>query len=257
MFFQLPYHIFAVSNTTTISPAMSEHAALRKTQHFKETVSGGIRTTALVIMPCAVIYLTLNQPIIRFLLQHGFFKAGDTELLSGVLFFFSLGLIPYSIDMLLTKTFYAMQDTRTPMIINCFVVAVNMGANLLFFRLMGVKGLALGFSVAYVFSMLIDGTVLRLRLGPLGGRRMAATAAKAVAASAAMAAVVYACRYLVVQVLPLAGLAEELLEVFLPIAGGLTAFFAVARVLRMEELEALRDMLARQFGRLPFRRGRA
>jgi len=72
-----------------------------------------------------------------------------------VLFYFALGLIPYSIDMLLTKTFYSMQDTRTPMIINCFVVAINIGANLLFFHWMGVKGLALGFATAYFFSMLI------------------------------------------------------------------------------------------------------
>ncbi|NPV58504.1 MAG: murein biosynthesis integral membrane protein MurJ [Actinobacteria bacterium] len=254
MFFQLPYGVFAVSIITAIFPALSEHVALRRQQRFKETMNAGVRSTALIIVPCAVIYLLLNKPIIRFLLQHGFFKAGDTELLSGVLFFFSLGLIPYSIDMLLTKTFYSMQDTRTPMIINCFVVAINMGANLLFFRLMGVKGLALGFSVAYVFSMLIDGTVLRLRLGPLGGRRMAATAARLLAASGVMATVIYACLRLVDRLFPYTGLARELLEMLLPMALGLVAFFAVAHALRMEELEALREMSLKWLGRV-FRRG--
>ncbi|MDD5668357.1 MAG: murein biosynthesis integral membrane protein MurJ, partial [Actinomycetota bacterium] len=152
MFFQLPYGIFAVSIITAIFPAMSEHAALSKMSRFKDTMNMGIRSTLLIIVPCAVVYLTLSEPIIRFLLEHGFFKTGDTELLSGVLFYFALGLIPYSIDMLLTKTFYSMQDTRTPMFINCFVVAINIGANLLFFHLMGVKGLALGFATAYLFS---------------------------------------------------------------------------------------------------------
>ncbi len=248
MFFQLPYGIFAVSIITAIFPALSEHAALRRRQRFNETVNGGIRSTALIIVPCAVIYLMLNQPIIRFLLQRGFFTSGDTELLSGVLFFFSLGLIPYSIDMLFTKTFYSMQDTRTPMIINCFVVAINIGANLLFFRLMGVRGLALGFSVAYLFSMLIDGTVLRLRLGPLGGRRLAATAAKLLAASAAMAVVVYAGLNLVGRLFPFAGLAKDLLEMLLPMALGLATFLVVAHALRMEELKSLREMLAGRLG---------
>jgi len=250
MFFQLPYGIFAVSIITAIFPAMSEHSALHKMSRFKETMNMGIRSTILIIVPCAVIYLTLNEPIIRFLLEHGFFKAGDTELLSGVLFYFALGLIPYSIDMLLTKTFYSMQDTRTPMIINCFVVAINIGANLLFFNWMGVKGLALGYATAYLFSMLIDGTVLRLRLGRLGGRRVLSTAVKTLAAAAVMAVVIYASHYLIVQLHPASGLWRDLLEMLLPMAEGIVVFFFAAHVMRMEELNTLKDMLSRQLGRL-------
>lgn len=256
MFFQLPYGIFAVSIITAIFPALSEHSALHRTSRFKDTMNMGIRSTILIIVPCAVIYLTLNEPIIRFLLEHGFFKAGDTELLSSVLFYFALGLIPYSIDMLLTKTFYSMQDTRTPMIINCFVVAINIGANLLFFHLMGVKGLALGFATAYTFSMLIDGTVLRLRLGRLGGRRVVSTALKTLVAAAAMAVVIYASHYLIVELHPAAGLWRDLLDMLLPMVEGIVVFFFIAHVMGMEELSALKDMLSRQLARLLPRRWR-
>jgi putative peptidoglycan lipid II flippase len=257
MFFQLPYGIFAVSIITAIFPAMSEHSALRRMSRFKDTMNLGIRSTILIIVPCAVIYLTLSEPIIRFLLEHGFFKAGDTELLAGVLFYFALGLIPFSIDMLLTKTFYSMQDTRTPMIINCFVVAINIGANLLFFHLMGVEGLALGFATAYFFSMIIDGTVLRIRLGRLGGRKVLSTALKTLVAAAAMALVIYATDHLITQLHPSAGFWIDLLDMLLPMAGGLVVFFFVAHALGMEELVALKDMLARQLGRLMPRRRRA
>jgi putative peptidoglycan lipid II flippase len=257
LFFQLPYGIFAVSIITAIFPALSEHSALRRMSRFKDTMNMGIRSTILIIVPCAVIYLMLNQPIIRFLLQHGFFKAGDTELLSSVLFFFALGLIPYSIDMLLTKTFYSMQDTRTPMIINCFVVAINIGANLLFFHWMGVKGLALGFTTAYFFSMLIDGTVLRIRLGRLGGRRVLSTSFKTVVAAAAMAIVIYASDYLIAQLYPNPGIFMELLNMLLPMAEGLVAFFLVAHALHMEELDALKELLSRQLARLIPRHRRA
>jgi len=254
MFFQLPYGIFAVSIITAIFPAMSEHAALRKMSNFKNTLNMGIRSTVMIIVPCAVIYLTLNQPIIRFLLEHGFFKAGDTELLAGVLFFFALGLIPYSIDMLLVKTFYSMQDTRTPMIVSAFVVAINIGANILFFNWMGVKGLALGFATAYSFSMVIHAVVLRIRLGRLGGRRLFATTIKTLAAAAAMALVIYASSYLVTQLHPTAGLWRDLVEMLLPMAEGIVVFFFVAHALRMDELGALKDMLSRQLGRLLPRR---
>ncbi len=250
MFFQLPYGIFAVSIITAIFPAMSEHSALRRMSRFKDTINMGVRSTLLIIVPCAVIYLTMSEPIIRFLLEHGFFKAGDTELLAGVLFYFALGLIPYSIDMLFTKTFYSMQDTRTPMIINCFVVAINIGANILFFRWIGVKGLALGFATAYFFSMLIDGTVLRIRLGRLGGRRVISTAVKTLAAAASMALVIYAADRLVIQLYPHPGLWKDLLDMLLPMIGGIAVFLFVAHALRMEELWALKDMLPRQLARL-------
>jgi len=250
LFFQLPYGVFAVSIITAIFPAMSEYAALRKQSRFKDTMNMGIRATILVIVPCCVIYLTLNKPIIAFLLQHGFFKAGDTELLSDVLFFFALGLIPYSVDMLLTKTFYSLQDTRTPMIINCFVVTINIVANLIFFHFMGVKGLALGFATAYFFSMIIDGTVLRIRLGRLGGSRVLSTTVKTLTAAAVMALVIYASDYLIVQLYPNPGFLRDLLDMLLPMAEGIVVFFLVAQAMKMEELAVLRKTLSRYLKRL-------
>ncbi|MDY6794734.1 MAG: murein biosynthesis integral membrane protein MurJ [Actinomycetota bacterium] len=258
LFFQLPYGVFAVSIITAIFPAMSEHAALHKWSRFKETMNMGIRSTTLIIVPCCVIYLMLNQPIIRFLFQHGFFKSGDTEILSGVLFFFALGLIPYSIDMLLTKTFYSIQDTRTPMIINCFVVAINIGANLIYFYWldMGIKGLALGYATAYVFSMLIDGTMLRLRLGRLGGRRALGTTTKTLVAAVGMAVVIYASHYMVHNLYPAPGLFKELLEMLLPMLEGIVAFFFIAYLLKMEELGILRGVAHRYMVRLRSTRGK-
>ncbi len=169
--------------------------------------------------------------------------------------FFALGLIPYSVDMLLTKTFYSLQDTRTPMIINCFVVAVNIAANLVFFRWLGVRGLALGFTTAYVFSMLLDGTVLRLRLGRVGGRKILVTLAKALAAGGVMALVIFAARNLVEELHPHTGLLRDLFLMAVPMLLGLTVYFFTAHALRMEELEAVLEMASRVLRR-PLRRER-
>jgi putative peptidoglycan lipid II flippase len=250
MFFQLPYGIFAVSIITAIFPAMSEHSALKRSAKFRETLNLGIRSTVLVIVPCCVIYLTLNQAIIRLLLQHGFFHAGDTQLLASVLFFMALGLIPYSVDMLLTKTFYSMQDTRTPMIINCFVVGINMIANYTFFHLMGVKGLALGFAVAYVFSMLIDGTVLRLRLGRLEGRRILMTALKTLVAAAVMGGVMFGLRYGIEHMFVSESFWRDLLAVVLPLAAGIGVFYGLAHLLRFEELPGFEATVSRYVRKL-------
>jgi putative peptidoglycan lipid II flippase len=242
LFFQLPYGIFAVSIITALFPTLSERAALKTWEGFRDTLSAGIRSTLVVIMPCAVVYLMLNQQIIRLLLEHGFFKAGDTVLLSRVLLYFALGLVPYSVDMLLTKSFYSMQDTRTPMIINCFVVAVNMVANYFLFHAIGVPGLALGFALSYFFSMTVDGLVLRRRLRRMGGRVIVRTLFKTVVASSVMALVIYAGNYLLHQTLAGGGLLVDLLEVVLPLALGGVTYFYVSSALKMEELGALKEL---------------
>ncbi len=249
MFFQLPYGIFAVSVITALFPTLSEQAAFKHMDEYKRTLSLGIRATALVIVPAFVAYILLAQPIIRLLLQHGFFKAGDTDVLTSVLLFFSLGLVPYSIDMLLTKGFYSMQDTRTPMIINCFVVAVNMGANYLFFRLMGIKGLALGFSTAYLFSMALDWTVLRHRIGRMGGRRIADSFLRIALAAGAMALAVWGTTWALNRS-AVTGLGMDLVRVFVPVLVGAAVYFVAASLLRTPEMRMVRGLAASVWARL-------
>ncbi len=241
MFFQLPYGIFAVSVITALFPTLSEQAAFRHMDEYKRTLSLGIRATALVIVPAFVGYVLLAQPIIRLLLQHGFFKAGDTDVLTSVLLFFSLGLVPYSIDMLLTKGFYALQDTRTPMIINCFVVAVNIGANYLFFRLMGIKGLALGFSTAYLFSMALDWTVLRKRIGGMGGRRIADSFLRIALSAGLMALLVFGVSWALDRSAA-TGIGMDLLRVFLPLLLGGAVYFVAASALKTPEMQMVRSL---------------
>lgn len=250
LFFMLPYGIFAVSIITALFPSMSERSTLKDWEGFRGNLAMGIRATLVAIVPCAVIYLMLNRQIITLLLEHGFFKSGDTVLLSGVLLFLTLGLIPYSLDMLLTKAFYSMQDTRTPLIINCFVVTINMFANYFLFKAMGVKGLAAGFSIAYFFSMLIDGSVLRHRLKRFGGRAILDTLVKVVVASGVMALVIFASLYLVKAGFATQGLAADLLYVVLPVVLGTVTYLYTASALKVGELDALKRAALRY---LPFK----
>ena len=76
---------------------------------------------------------TLAVPITLLLLQHGRAQQADVEEIAHALQAFAIGLPFFSVFQLLTRTFYAMQDTRTPAIVNVGAPAVvNVGANLLF-----------------------------------------------------------------------------------------------------------------------------
>src|SRR5207245_1386210 len=91
----------------------------------------------------------------------------------------------FSIFQLLTRTFYAMQDTRTPALINIAAAAVNVGADLLFMLVwgLGIPGLALGHATSYAFATVACLIVLRRRVGGLDGRRVADTLVRAVPAA--------------------------------------------------------------------------
>jgi putative peptidoglycan lipid II flippase len=78
-------------------------------------------------VPAALGYLALAPPITRLVLQHGEFTAESAALTARVLQAFALGLPFFSAFQLFTRTFYAMQDSRTPALVNVAAAVVNVG----------------------------------------------------------------------------------------------------------------------------------
>jgi putative peptidoglycan lipid II flippase len=85
---------------------------------------------------------------------------------------FATGLLSFSLFQLLLRGFYAMQDTRTPALINLGATAVGTAVNFIYFRYLGVKGLALGQTTAYTIATIAALLVMRARLGSIDGRRL-------------------------------------------------------------------------------------
>jgi len=240
IFFQLPYAIFAVSIMTALLPSLSELWVRGDTAGFRERLARGIRGSAFVVIPAAAGYLVLARPIVRLLLEHGVTTASSTDLLAGILVFFALGLFPFSAFMLFLRAFYAMQDTRTPLFINIFAVALHTAVNFVYFPLMGVKGLALGHATAYTFAALASGWVLRRRLGGLEGRSLATGLGKVLVGAAATGGAAWAAARGVARWIGTETLAEQLIQVGAGVLAGLILFIGAALLLRMEEFELVK-----------------
>jgi putative peptidoglycan lipid II flippase len=243
--FQLPHAIFAVSIFTALLPSMSARWTDRDVSGFRDILSQGIRTTGFVVIPAALGYIALSVPIVRLLLQYGESGATDTELIAGILLFFSLGLFSFSMFQLLLRAFYAMQDTRTPALVNVAAVAVNVAANLVFvFPLgLGVRGLALGHATAYTFGAVSLGAILRGRLGRLDGRRIAGSLAKVLVGAGATAGTAWLTYRWLGNALGSAGLGARATQVFVPIALGLLVFAVLTLIFRMEEADPIKRAL--------------
>jgi putative peptidoglycan lipid II flippase len=248
-FFQLPHAIFTVSIMTALLPTLSAHWTRGERGEFRSLLARGIRSAAFIVVPASLGYVVLARPIVRLLLQHGATHRFGTALTANILVYFAIGLFSFSAFQLLLRAFYAMQDTRTPALINVAAVALNVVVNFPLFAALGVKGLALGNTIAYTFASIVAAAVLRRRLGGLDGRTIGRGFGLIVAASALTAGVAYVVSRSIGHVVSTTALPGQILQVSGAVGAGLAVFLVAAWLLRIEDLEVLRGLLPARFRR--------
>lgn len=227
VFFQLPYGIFAVSIATAVFPELSEQWTKQDMGAFKRSISLGLRMTAFILLPCAAALFSLSVPILGAAIQYGLFDPRATSFTAPILSTMVLGLVSFAIYMFMTKAFYAIQDTKTPLKTNALGVPLNVLLNVVLVRLMGVKGLALGMALTYTFTSAILIVLLRRRIGLLGGRHLVLSFARQVFAAILMAVAAWGLSIWVAQT-GLEGRLSYVVQVLVGGTGGLLAYCLVS-----------------------------
>jgi putative peptidoglycan lipid II flippase len=234
-FFMLPHGVIAVSLMSALQPDLAEHWSLGRVEEFRARLGTGLRALVAVLVPAAVGYITLGRPIVRLLIGHGAMSAGDVNVVADVLALMAAGLPAFSAYLMLMRAFQAMQDARQVFFLYLLENGVNIALALALYPSMGVRGLALAFSLAYTAGTAGALVVMRRRIGGVEGRTLAATVARVVAASAVMGAVTTVCARAV-------GTSSGpglLVRVGVGVVAGVTVYVAVARALGEGELAAL------------------
>jgi putative peptidoglycan lipid II flippase len=249
----LPQAIITVSIITALLPRMSRAAQGGDRGAVRDSISYGLRVSAVAIVPCAFAFVAFGQQISALLFQHGATNATMARNLGYMLMAFGLGLIPFSAQYLMMRGFYAYEDTRTPFVITAWISAFNGGLAYVSFELLhstkwAVAGMCVGYVVAYTIGMVMTGARLSRKLRGLDTGRIVRTHAKLGAASA-LGAVVGG---------PLAFEITKALHGGVPgagagmiVGGGLFAvlFLLASRRMRIEEVDMLLGTLRSRFGR--------
>ena len=137
------------TTSTVILPTLTAQYARNEVGPMRSTLWAGVRVLVFISAACAGGLLALRYQIIALLYQHGDrFTAASTELVAEPLFWFSLGLVSYAVVEVLTRTFYAMQDTRTPVKIAVITVLLNALFAWSLVGTMGQGGLALSLAAS-------------------------------------------------------------------------------------------------------------
>jgi len=248
----LPIGLFGLSIATAALPALSGQAARQQTAAMRQTLSRGLRMMLMLNVPATAGLIALAGPIVALLFQRGSFTPGDTAATAAALTCYAPGLVGYSVVKIAVRTFYALRDSRTPVIVTGVSVLVNVALNVALAPAMGYRGLALGTALAALFNAGVLLWLLWTRLEGLEGRRLATAFVKITIASVVMAAAAATTEAWLHGMLPGGDLLSRAVRVGIAIGVALLVLTLVARALRVRELgaavDALRSRMAPLFG---------
>ncbi len=179
---------FAVSVATAILPLLARQALSADRDPFKSNLAFALRLIAFVTVPATVGLIFLRIPIVRVLFEGGRFGPEDTAPTADALAALSAGLLFFAGVRVVVPAFYALKDTRLPVVAALADCGVFVVLCTLWTKALGLAGIGLAASVAACVNVVILLALLRRREGPLRGREVGASLARILLAAAAMGA---------------------------------------------------------------------
>lgn len=247
----LPIGLFGVSIASASLPLVSQHAAREDMPAVRETLSHAVRLVMALTVPAAIGLIALGVPIVRVIFERGHFLPTDTSAVALALMGYAPGLVGYSAVKVLSPTFYALRDSRTPVIVSVVSVLMNAMLSIVLARAFGFVGLSLGTAIASLLNAALLLLLLRRRLGHVGLWRLASTTSRITVASLAMGAAAWGLHeWLASHWLPGMGFVAQAIRVGASIGVALLVLAGTARLLRIDEFdEAFGKLVRRLRGR--------
>ncbi len=190
MLIMLPEGVIAQSIATVLFPTFSQFVARGQRDQLRQAFSPGLRIVFYLAIPASFGLILLSHPIVQILYQRGHFDAESTAQTAYALRFYALGLFAFSGLEIVTRAFYALHDTATPVKVGIVAFVLNVVLSLSLIGPLAQGGLALANSLATVVEMLTLLYLLRVRMGGVDGARILVSLVKIVLASAVMSAAI-------------------------------------------------------------------
>lgn len=259
---QFPIGLFGVALGTAAIPTLSRLASENNLQKFRATLSDALTLVFLMTIPSACGLIVLGEPIISLIYEGGRFSALDTTMTAWALAAYSVGLVAYSAIKIISPSFYALDDAKTPMYVSLISILVHAPTSYGLMRLFstigvtearpsgfGHIGVALATSTVALVNFFALAFLMRKRISGLNGRQIFSAFIKIVIASALMSAVCYASYYFLTSYLGTKTFLIKFVEAFVPIALGGIVFIVSAKILGVKELNQIYNALKRKLKR--------
>lgn len=245
----LPLGIFGMAVSTAAFPTLAENVTKRRLDRVRDIVQDTLRSILFMSIPSSLGLMVLGLPIIQVLLQHGAYSLADASSTAVPLAFFALGLAGLAAVEILTRSFYALRDSRTPVIVSVAQFVLKIAMSILLLNIItwgyswGLGALAFSTSIAGLLEAVVLVWLLQQRLGNLDLRMLAAFTGRVVLASLIMGVGILLLRLFLdlimnttsSQSLSFGGTALALLKLLVELAAGLVIYVWATRLLGIEE----------------------
>ncbi|HEY2650743.1 MAG TPA: murein biosynthesis integral membrane protein MurJ [Solirubrobacteraceae bacterium] len=247
--YMLPQGIFSVAVTTVLFPTLSRLAFRRDVGGIRRAVGNGARQILLLLIPSAALLLVLSTPTTRLVYQHGRFHATSTRLVSEALFWFAFSLPFAGVNLLLTRTFFAVQRPWIPTKLAAINIVVDVIVSVALYKPLGIAGLVIGTVVANMVMTALQ--VYRLRIGLNGrleGGQTLMITARIIVATAIMAVLA---RFLWVGLDHVLGrsLIAQIISVGVSISAAIFLYARLVLWMRVPEARQIQFLVSQRLGR--------
>jgi putative peptidoglycan lipid II flippase len=188
----LPQGVIAQSVAIAAFPTFSALFARGERDELRSVMVTTLRSVLFLTLPAAVGLIWLRKPLVSAIFERGAFDVDSTQAVAWALLFYALGLVGHAVVEIVTRAFYAMHDTRTPVLVGVAAmlanIALSIGLMSLFAALgwMPHGGLALANSLATTAETVVLVYIIRNQLGGLEGSRLALALGRMVVACGVM-----------------------------------------------------------------------
>lgn len=239
----IPVGIVGTSFAISVFPVLAQAASRKQTEVFTSNLLSVIRQILFYVIPASVGMMLLRAQIVRLIYGAGKFDFTDTRFVTSLLGILAVSLFAQALIPLLTRAFYALRNTKTPVIISGVSMVVNIGLALLLTYYLGVIGLAIAFSAAAILQLGLLFFFLSAKVPALEDKPMIEATTKIVLASLIMGAAVYGTLYGVAFLAE--GLARHqtvvyfLIQTLAAVVVGVVVYFYTAKKLGLPEAQHL------------------
>ncbi|MFZ1719799.1 MAG: murein biosynthesis integral membrane protein MurJ [Candidatus Moraniibacteriota bacterium] len=243
----VPLGLFGVSFALAAFPALAASLAKGNERAFLQTLARTTRRILFFVVPCSLLFIIFRAQFVRVILGSGHFNWQDTILTFETMKFLAVSLFAQSLVPLFARAFFALQDTRTPLLIALVSEMIHIALLPFLIPIYGVEGMAMAFSAGTIANGLLLYLFLRRRFASWRDSDFFTPALKIALASLVAMVAAQLSKYVFGFVNPTEHDLDTFVEVFTQLSIGIgtggVVFVLVANWLRVEELEEIRKFI--------------
>ncbi len=244
---QLPLGVLLTAMLVPILPRFTEQVASNRIDDLKSELSKALRLLWFLALPIAALLMAIPTPIIKLLFERGKFTTHSTEMVTTVMLFLAPGIFFYLARDLITRVFYAHQDSKTPFLVAIAAIILQTALDWLFVSQMktGIAGIAIATTLVTVFNLFALTFFARKKIGRLGTTKLVYPTAIMLIASAACGAIAWLVSGQTTQLIP-QNFVGQVISLSLSCGLGLVAYLIICVLFKLEEPSSVASRLIKR-----------